>query len=237
MNNPEQYLQGPAVLAIIAVYLGGVLVSFTPCVYPIAPIIIAYIGGRGEASRARALLLSIVYVLGMALTYTILGAVSALTGKLFGQIQSSPWTYFIVANICIILGLSMLDAITINIPIPGFLSSALSGSGGSGGRKGVLGSFVVGATSGLIMGPCTAPVLGVLLAFVAAQQNVIYGMVLLFVFSLGMGTFLIILGTFSGVLGSLPKAGVWMVYVKKAFGIIMLGLGEYFLITAGQYWV
>ncbi len=237
LNNPEQYLQGPAVLAIIAVYLGGVLVSFTPCVYPIAPIIIAYIGGRGETSRSRSLLLSVVYVLGMSVTYTVLGAVSALTGQLFGQIQSSPWTYFIVANICIILGLSMLDAITINIPVPGFLGGASLGSGGSGGRKGVLGSFIVGATSGLIMGPCTAPVLGVLLAFVAAQQNVIYGMVLLFVFSLGMGTLLVILGTFSGVLGSLPKAGVWMVYVKKAFGIIMLGLGEYFLITAGQYWV
>ncbi len=230
MNNPEQYLQGPAVLAFIAVYLGGVLVSFTPCVYPIAPIIIAYIGARGESSRARSLLLSIFYVLGMAVTYTALGAVSALTGKLFGQIQSSPWTYLIVANICIVLGLSMLDAININIPLPGFL-------GGSSQRKGFAGSFVVGATSGLIMGPCTAPVLGVLLAFVAAKQNVVYGMALLFVFSLGMGTLLVVLGTFSGALGSLPRAGVWMVYIKKAFGIIMLGLAEYFLITAGQYWV
>ncbi len=243
LNNPEQYVQGPVVLAIMAVYLGGVLVSFTPCMYPIAPIIIAYIGGRGETSRSRALLLSVVYVLGMALTYTILGAVSALTGQLFGQIQSSPWTYFIVANICIILGLSMLDAITINIPLPGFLGGASSGlagpgvSGGCGSRKGFLCSFVLGATSGLIMGPCTAPVLGVLLTFVAAQQNVIYGMALLFVFSLGMGTSLIVLGTFSGVLGSLPKAGAWMVYIKKAFGVIMLALGEYFLITAGQYWV
>lgn len=234
MNNPEQYLQGSAALAIIAVYLSGVLVSFTPCVYPVAPIIVAYIGARAEASRSRALLLAVVYVLGMSLTYTALGAVSALTGMLFGQIQSSPWAYFIVANICIILGLNMLDAITINIPVPGFLGGA---SGVSGGRKGFLGSFVVGATSGLIMGPCTTPVLGVLLAFVAAQQNVVYGMVLLFVFSLGMGTLLIILGTFSGALGSLPRAGAWMVYVKKAFGIIMLGLGEYFLITAGQYWV
>lgn len=230
LNNPEQYLQGPAVLAFIAVYLGGVLVSFTPCVYPVAPIIIAYIGGRGEASKTRSLLLSILYVLGMSVTYTALGAVSALTGKLFGQIQSSPWTYFIVANICIILGLSMLDAITINIPVPGFL-------GGASSRKGLVGSFVVGATSGLIMGPCTAPVLGVLLAFVAAKQNVVYGMALLFVFSLGMGTLLVALGTFSGLIGSLPRAGAWMVYVKKAFGIIMLGLGEYFLITAGRYWV
>lgn len=234
MNNPEQYLQGPAVLAIVAVYLGGVLVSFTPCVYPLAPIIVTYIGTRAEASRTRSLLLAIVYVLGMSLTYTALGAVSALTGRLFGQIQSSPWTYFIVANICIILGLQMLDAITINIPVPAFLGGSPSSSVD---RKGYLGSFVVGATSGLIMGPCTAPVLGVLLAFVAAQQNVVYGMVLLFVFSLGMGTLLIVLGTFSGVLSSLPRAGAWMVYVKKAFGIIMLGLGEYFLITAGQYWV
>jgi thiol:disulfide interchange protein DsbD len=236
LNNPEQYLQGSAVLAVFAVYLGGVLVSFTPCVYPVAPIIIAYIGGRGENSKVRSLLLSIIYVLGMAFTYTLLGAVSALTGKLFGQIQSSPWTYFIVANICIILGLNMLDAITINIPVPGFLGGASSDAGGSG-RRGVFGSFIVGATSGLIMGPCTTPVLGVLLAFVAAEQNVLYGMILLFFFSLGMGTLLIILGSFSGVLGSLPRAGAWMVYVKKAFGILMLGLGEYFLITAGQFWV
>jgi len=228
LNNPEQYLQGPAVLAFIAVYLGGVLVSFTPCVYPIAPIIVAYIGARAESSRARSLLLSIIYVLGMSVTYTVLGAVSALTGQLFGQIQSSPWTYLIVANICIVLGLTMLDAIT--IPMPAFAA-------GSTPRKGMLGSFVVGATSGLIMGPCTTPVLGVLLAYVAARQNVVYGMGLLFVFSLGMGTLLVILGTFSGALSSLPKAGVWMVYIKKAFGVIMLGLAEYFLITAGQYWV
>lgn len=232
LNNPEQYLQGSAVAAVIAVYLGGVLVSFTPCVYPVAPIIIAYIGSREASSRARSVLLSVVYVLGMALTYTVLGAVSALTGQLFGQIQSSPWSYLIVANICIVLGLTMLDAVA--IPMPAF-AAGLSPS--SKGLQGMTGSFALGATSGLIMGPCTTPVLGVLLAFVAAQQNVVYGMVLLFVFSVGMGTLLVILGAFSGALASLPRAGGWMVYVKKAFGIIMLGLAEYFLITAGQYWI
>jgi thiol:disulfide interchange protein DsbD len=232
LNNPEQYLQGSAVLAVIAVYLGGVLISFTPCVYPVAPIIIAYIGSRGATSRGRSVLLSVVYVLGMALTYTILGAVSALTGQLFGQIQSSPWTHLVVANVCIIFGLAMLDAIA--IPMPAFLAGL---GAPRKGMHGIPGSFILGAASGLIMGPCTAPVLGVLLAFVAARQSVVYGMVLLFSFSVGMGTLLVILGTFSGALASLPRAGAWMVYVKKAFGIIMLGLAEYFLITAGQYWI
>ena len=230
LENPEQLLQGSFVIAFLAAYAAGVLVSFTPCVYPLAPIIVAYVGARGESSKARAFFLSLVYVLGMAVTYTALGAVSAMTGKLFGQIQSSPWTYFIVANVCIVLGLSMLDAFTFNISLPGFASAPA-------GRKGFAGSFIVGATSGLILGPCTTPILGVLLAFVAARQDVIYGMALLFVFSLGMGTLLLCLGTFSGLIGSLPRAGSWMVAVKKAFGVILLGLGEYFLITAGQYWV
>lgn len=229
-SNPEQFLRGSVILAFLAVYAAGVLVSFTPCVYPVAPIIVAYIGGRGENTRLKSFLLSVFYVLGMAVTYTALGAVSALTGKLFGQIQTNPWTYLIVANICILLGLSMLDVFSLHFRLP---FSAREPSG----RKGFAGSFLVGATSGLILAPCTAPVLGVLLTYVAARQNVIYGMGLFFVFSLGMGTLLIVLGTLSGVLGSLPRSGAWMVWIKRAFGIIMIGMGEYFLVTAGQYWM
>jgi len=93
----------------------------------------------------------------------------------------------------------------------------------------------MGMVSGLILGPCTAPVLGVILGYVATKQNIALGMSLLFVFALGMGTMLIVLGTFAGLLKSLPKAGPWMVWVQKSFGAVFIVMGEYFLFTAGRF--
>jgi cytochrome c-type biogenesis protein len=226
------YLQGSFVLAYLAVYLGGVLVSFTPCVYPVAPIAVAFIGAQGSGSRFRGFVLSVVYVLGMALTYTALGAIAALSGKLFGQLQTSPWTYFAMANICIMMGLSMLDVFTLPLRMPRFIAG-LQPTKASGG---ILGGFMVGTASGLVIGPCTAPVLAVLLGFAATRQSVFFSMSLLFVFAFGMGTLMILLGTFAGVLASLPKSGQWMVRVSHFSGWLLIGTGEYFLITAGQLW-
>jgi thiol:disulfide interchange protein DsbD len=118
------YLHGSFILAYAAAYLGGVLMSFTPCVYPMIPITIAFIGAHSSGSKVKGLLLSIVYVLGMSVTYTALAATAALTGKLFGQIQANPWTNFFVANICILMGLSMLDVFVLPIRVPGFLAKA-----------------------------------------------------------------------------------------------------------------
>ncbi len=227
----EIYLQGSFLVAYLAVYLGGVLVSFTPCVYPVIPMTVAYIGGQSSGSKIKGFVLSIFYVFGMALTYTFLGSFAALSGKLFGQIQTNPWTYFTVANICILLGLSMLEVFT--IPLPRFLTKFQP----KDKKKGILGSLLVGAASGLVLGPCTAPVLAVLLGFVATRQNIIFGMGLLFVFAFGMGTLLIVLGTFTGLLANIPKADMWMVRVKKVFGWILIAMAEYFLITAGKFWI
>lgn len=231
LNNLEIYLQDSFILAYLAVYLGGVLVSFTPCVYPVIPINVAYIGGQSSGSKVKGFLLSIFYVLGMALAYTFLGSLAALTGRLFGQLQTNPWTYFIVANICILLGLSMLEVF--NLPLPRFLTKGQPKER----RKGVLGSFLVGVASGFVLGPCTAPVLAVLLGFVATKQNILFGMSFLFIFAFGMGTLLIVLGTFAGLLTNLPRAGVWMVRVKKIFGWILIAMGEYFLVTSGKFWI
>jgi len=225
------YLHGSFILAYAAAYLGGVLTSFTPCVYPMIPITIAFIGAHSSGSRMKGLLLSIVYVLGMSVTYTALAAIAALTGKLFGQIQASPWTNFIVANICILMGLSMLEVFVLPIRVPAFLAKAQPQ------RKGMAGSFLVGALSGLIVGPCTTPALAVLLSFVATSQNIIFGISLFFIFAFGMGTLLIVLGTFAGLLASLPKSGMWMTRVSHVSGWILLAVGEYFLIQAGMLWV
>jgi len=225
------YLHGSFILAYLAAYLGGVFVSFTPCMYPVIPITLAFIGAHGSGSKVKGFVLSIVYVLGMSLTYTALGAVAALTGKLFGQIQTNPWTYFIVANICILMGLSMLEVFTLPVRVPGFVTKVQSR------RKGLLGSFFIGAVSGLVIGPCTAPVFAVLLSYVATSQDIIFGMSLFFIFALGMGTFLIILGTFAGLLASIPKSGMWMTRINHMSGWILLAIGEYFLIMAGSVWV
>lgn len=225
------YIQGSFVLAYIAAYAGGVFVSFTPCVYPVIPITIAFIGAHSSGSKLRGFALSIIYVLGMSLTYTALGAVAALTGKLFGQIQANPWTYFIIANICIFMGLSMLEVFVLPVRMPGLLTRVQPK------KKGALSSFFVGAISGLVTGPCTAPVLAVILSFVATSQNISYGMSLLFIFAFGMGTLLIIIGTFAGLLANMPKSGMWMTKINHISGWILIGAGEYFLIKAGSLWI
>jgi thiol:disulfide interchange protein DsbD len=99
----------------------------------------------------------------------------------------------------------------------------------------MLGALLLGIASGIIMSPCSVPVLAVLLGYVATKQNIILGMALLFVFAFGMGTILIILGTFTALLTSLPKSGPWMVRIQKLFGYIFIAMGEYFLITAGKF--
>lgn len=225
----EGYLAGAPLFAYLAVFLGGMLTSLTPCVYPVIPIIVGYIGSRGEKSKGRAFILSLFYVIGMALTYAALGAFAALSGRLFGEIQSNPIVYLIVANIIILLGLSLLGVFV--LPLPSFLKSSGPKKG-----KGVIGAFSLGLASGFVAAPCTAAVMGVLLAYVATQQNLVFGATLLFTFSLGMGVLLVLIGTFTGILAALPKSGAWMERIQKVFGYFMIGLGQYFLIQAGRLW-
>jgi thiol:disulfide interchange protein DsbD len=229
LNNLQLYLQGSILLAFLGAYVGGVLIGFTPCIYPLIPITVGFIGAQGAASKARGFLLSLFYVLGMAITYSLMGAIAVLSGKLFGQMQTNPWTYFIMANLCIFMGLAMLNVFTISLPV----SLKLVKMQDDKNRKGFLSSFLIGATSGIIIGPCTAPVLGVLLGYVAIRTNLVLGMSLLFVFAFGMGTLLIIAGTFAGLIASLPRSGKWMTKINIIFGWILIGAGEYFLYTAG----
>ena len=227
----ESYLQGSVLLAYLSAYVGGVLVSFTPCMYPLLPITVSFIGSRQKGSRSSGFFLSVVYVLGTSLTYTILGSIAGLTGGFFGAIQTNPWINLFIANVFILMGLAMLDVFF--IPLPRIFSSPLFNTQ----KKGLFGALLLGIASGLIMSPCSAPVLAVLLSYVATKQNVLFGMSLLFVFAFGMGTLLIILGTFTGLLTSMPKSGPWMVWIQKVFGFIFIALAEYFLITAGKFWI
>lgn len=229
LSNLHLHLQGSILLAFLAAYVGGVLVGFTPCTYPLIPITVGFIGAQGSPSKLRGLFLSLVYVSGLAVTYSIMGAVAVFSGRIFGQMQTNPWTYFIMANLCIFMGLAMMDVFKISLPIPQKLVQLTDGKR----KKGIFSSFLFGATSGIIIGPCTAPILAVLLGFVAMRGNLILGMSLLFVFAFGMGTLLIIVGTFAGLIAALPRSGEWMTKINYIFGWILIGAGEYFLYTAG----
>ena len=217
--------------AVFIVFLAGVLTSLTPCVYPMIPVVVTYVGGTSAGSRGRAVTRSAVYVLGMVVIYAALGAVAGLTGSIFGRSTQRWYVYLPIGLLILLLGLSMLGVWTVRIPasISGRLAS-------TGSRRGLAGPFLTGAASGLIAAPCTAPVLGTLLVLVGRGGRPIYGAFLLFVFALGMGLLLFLLGSFSGLIASLPRAGRWTERVKTGFGVAMVALSAWFLYTAWTFW-
>lgn len=209
------------------VFWGGVLVSFSPCVYPVMPVTVSFIAGiNTKGTKMMGFLISLIYVLGIAVTYSCLGVFAALTGKVFGQIGNNPVVFLVIGNILIIFALAMFDVIP--LPMLGLnIQNKIR-------MKNLWGVFLFGVVSGLIVGPCTAPVLGTLLLYVASKQNIFHAASLLFVFSYGVGASLILVGTFSGLLSNLPKSGPWLVRIKQLCGIILLIIAEYFLIKAGR---
>ena len=215
-NNPLVY---------VFVLLAGIITGLTPCIYPVLPIIVGYIGALQVKSRFRAFLISLSYVIGMSVTFSALGVIASLTGKMFGTVQSSPWTYIFVGNVILIMAMWFMDIIT--IPIPAVANPKIEG-------KGLVPSFVLGLLSGIITAPCTAAVLAIILSFVATRQNVFFGVTLLFTYSMGLGVLIIVAGTFTGVINVLFKSDAFSKKVKKVFGIALFLLSQYFFIKAGK---
>jgi thiol:disulfide interchange protein DsbD len=226
-NALNYYLASGSLIALGIAFLAGVLTSFTPCVYPLFPVVASYTGSRSEKTAAYSFFLSVFYVLGIALVYAFLGVLASFGGKIFGNVQTNPWVNLAIGNLFILFGLSLLDVF--HFPLLGSLSGPSAGK-----SKSIFGAFLLGITSGFIAAPCTTAVLASLLTYVATQQSWMFGGALLFTYALGMGVLLILIGTFSGIVSSLPKAGAWMVGVQKFFGIIVILVGEYFLIKAGE---
>ena len=229
---PAQLSNSP-VLAIGVLFIAGVLTSLTPCIYPMIPITAAIVGGQslGETRppRSRVVLLTLAYVAGLAIIYAGLGVVAGMTGTIFGTISTDPWLYFAMANVLMLAALSMLDVIPIRLPA-GLMQRA--STAGTAGRAS--GAFVMGAVSGLVAAPCGAPVMAAVLTWVTTTQRAALGFVYLLSFSLGMCALLVIVGLFSGVVTRLPRAGAWMVWVKRGFAIVMIGVAEYYLVKMGQ---
>jgi len=210
-------------LDYISAFVGGLGISFTPCVYPLIPVTIGFIGVRAGESRVRGFLLSLCYVTGLALTYAALGLIASLTGKIFGTFTQNAITYFFVGIVLFVCSLSLFDIIV--IPVPAFIKPPAVK------KKNYFSALLVGATSGLIVGPCITPVLGSILGYLATKKDLLYGATLLFVFAFGMGSLLIVAGTFSGFLINLPRSGTWMKYITKFYALLLFGAAVYFIYT------
>ena len=228
----SESLSASPLLATATLFGAGVLTSLTPCVYPMIPITASVITGtaKKDQSRARTLGLTLTYVVGMALLYAFLGLIAGLTGTLFGTVSASPWARLAIGNLLLLFALFMLDVFP--VPVPRRLMEwAANRDGGSYGAV-----FLLGATSGVVAAPCGAPAFAVVLTWVAATQAGLMGFVYLFVFSLGMTALLVVVGLFSGTIAKLPKSGPWMVWMKRAAALIMLGMAQYYFFQAGYNW-
>jgi len=226
-------LSSSPLTALPFLFIAGVLTSLTPCIYPMIPITVAIVGGNsvGDAPRPRmrTFFLTLAYVIGLALAYASLGLFAGLSGTLFGSVSTNPWLYFAMANLLVIAALAMLDVLPVRLPTALLNRAATAGEGGR-----VSGAFVMGAVSGLVAAPCSAPVMAAVLTWVTATKSGVLGFIYLFVFSLGMCTLLVIVGLSSGTLARLPRAGAWMLWIKRLFALIMFGVAEYYLVQMGQ---
>ena len=208
-------------LDFVFAFLWGALFSFTPCVYPLIPVTVGYVGAASSGSKFKGFSLSLLYVTGMAITYSALGVIATLTGTIFGKISSYPETYIILGVIVIILGLSMLDIFV--LPFPNIVKLPEIK------KKNYFSVFILGMACGLIVSPCLTPALASILVYLATKRNLLYGVFLLFSFAYGAGMVLILAGTFSGFLVNLPKSGKWLVHIKRICAVITLVAGMYFI--------
>lgn len=208
--------------ALLLVFFAGMMSSLTPCVYPLIPITLGLFGARKAASRWQGFRLSLVYVLGIVVTYSVLGVAAASAGVVFGAAMQSPWVVGAIAVLFAALGLSSLGAFQINLP------STLRNRLGAVKGGGYAGAFGMGLVAGVIAAPCVGPIVAGILLLVAQQADVWLGFGLLATFAFGMGQLFLVLGTFSSAIAALPKSGGWMDGVKTVFGVVFLGMALYY---------
>lgn len=209
-------------LSLLIVFLGGLALNLTPCVYPLIPITIGYFGGQTEGRTSRLFMLGLFYVLGLAITYSTVGVITALSGAMFGALLQQPIVIVFISLIFIALALSMFGVYEFKLP-----DSWAAKAGGA--KSGIVGALFMGLTMGIVAAPCIGPFVLSLVTVVAAKGDAVYGFVMFFTLALGLGLPYLFLALFSGKLKSLPRAGMWMEAVKHIFGFIMIGMALYFI--------
>lgn len=212
--------RGQLFIAAGVIFLGGLLTSLTPCVYPLIPITVGVFGARHADSKARAFILTSAYVVGMGLVFAALGVMAALSGKAFGSALGNHWLVFGLAVFLVVLSSSMFGAF--DLALPSGLAMKLNNVGGGG----FVGALLMGSVAGFLAAPCTGPVLTGVLTWVSRTQDPFLGGALLFTYAMGIGVPFFLIGVFTV---RLPKGGVWMEWIKSGFGIALLALAASYL--------
>jgi cytochrome c-type biogenesis protein len=222
-NNIQHIIQNQHGLAFIAVFIGGLISAATPCVLAAIPLIIGYVGGYSEGNKKKAALFSLVFVLGLSITFTLLGAAASFMGQFFGFM--GRWLYLGLAAIAVLMGLQLMGLV--NIPLPFQKTRAVK-------TKGLIGAFLLGMLTGTVSSPCATPVLAVILAYVSTQGDMLYGGSLLFVYALGHCALIFIAGLSVGLTESvISSKGVknFSLYSKRFSGAMLVAVGIYFGVT------
>jgi cytochrome c-type biogenesis protein len=209
-------------IAPFASFLGGVLTASNPCVLVMIPLAMAYVGGYGDARSWRYnLALSLCFVVGLSITFTVLGLIAAFMGSLLGDVGNF-WPY-VVAGVCLVMGLHLLGVFNLALPLPSRFQTQ---------KKGMIGAFLLGLLFGVVSTPCATPVLAVLLVYIASKGSLPYGAMLLFFYALGHCFLIIIAGTSMGMAKGLlesrhlQKAGSWL---RKGAGVVIILVGFFYL--------
>lgn len=208
-------------LSLIIVFFGGLALNLTPCVYPLIPITIGYFGGQSEGRTSRLAMMGLLYLLGIALTYSVVGVVTALSGAVFGALLQNPIVILLIVAVLFGLSLSMFGVY--EFKMPDFLVQKAGDT-----KTGLYGAFFMGLTMGIVAAPCIGPFVLGLVTYVAATADPLKGFLLFFSLAVGLGSPYFVLALFSGKIKKLPRSGVWMEAVKHIFGLILVGMAIYF---------
>lgn len=209
-------------LSLLLIFVAGLALNLTPCVYPLIPITIGYFGGQSEGSTGRLFLLGVLYMLGMAVTYSVVGVVTSLSGAMFGALLQNVYVIIGISILFVVLALSQFGVYEFKLP-----DSWMAAAGGA--KSGAYGAFFMGLTMGIVAAPCIGPFVLGLVTYVAAKGDPFQGFLMFFVLALGLGFPYLFLALFSGKIKNLPRSGVWMEGVKHLFGFLLLGMALYFV--------
>lgn len=210
---------------LLGIFAGGLALNLTPCVYPMIPITVSFFGGRAAGrspSQAALVFHGLCYLMGLALTNSLLGVAAALTGGLMGALLQNPIVLIMIAGILIIFATSLFGLWELRLP------TALNRMAGKS-YTGFFGSLFMGLTMGIVAAPCIGPFVLGLLTWVASIGSAWLGFLVFFVLSLGLGLPLFVLALFSGQLQRLPRAGGWMLWIRKSMGWVLVGMAAYFI--------
>lgn len=207
--------------AYVITFVGGVVTSIGPCNVAMIPLVIAFVGGQRNVSRGRSMALSAAFALGLAITLTLLGIIAAVVGGMIGG-SSRVW-YYLVAVVCLAMGLQWLGVI--NLPLPDSAARLREKIK----HRGLLGALLLGLASGLVASGCATPALAAILTLVMSKGAIVYGASLLLVYGLGRGIPIVIFGSFAGLIKLIPQLTRWTARLEQVSGALMIGIGLYFI--------